>query len=102
RSALDLEHPPHRGLVGRVGPQAVDRLGRDGDEAPPTQGGEGVVQDGTASTNSSAASMKPNDSGVAKWSVRFSVFTVASGSFSASGSPGPAKSLSPMTISVGT
>ena len=31
------------------------------------------LTDGTASRNSSAASMKPNDSGVAKWSVRFSV-----------------------------
>ena len=55
---------------------------------------------GIASRNSSVASMKPNDSGVAKWSTLRSTFNVASGNAAASGSPGPAKSLSPITTSV--
>ncbi len=40
--------------------------------------------------------MNLNDSGVAKWSVPFSTSSRASGSFSVRGSPGPAKSFSPM------
>ena len=41
--------------------------------------------------------MNPNDSGVAKWSTLRSVRSVAFGRPSTSGSPGPAKSRSPIT-----
>ena len=45
--------------------------------------------------------MHPKSFGVAKWSTLRSVTSWASGSASTSGSPGPAKSLSPMTTSTG-
>src|SRR4029079_12898106 len=100
-STFDLEDPPYGGDVEGIGAQPVDGLGREGDEPAPSEQSGGVPDvtaagrhPGAAARNSRAASMKANDSGVAKWSVFFSTTSVASGKASTSGSPGPAKSLS--------
>ena len=109
RPALHREEPPDRRLVAGVGAEAVHGLGRERDEPAGPQHGDRRRsrrldrrrQAGTASRNSRAASMKANDSGVAKWSVPFSTTSRASGSSSVRGSPGPAKSLSPMQTRTG-
>ena len=44
--SLRLEDPPHRLRVEGVGPEAVDRLRREGDRLAPLQGGGGTTKGG--------------------------------------------------------
>ena len=87
-SVFDREDPAHGNGIRRVGREAVDGLGGDGDQPTGAQHCEcliEVVHRGMASRNASAASMNPKASGVAKWSTLRSVRRVASGSASANG-----------------
>src|SRR4029079_15091182 len=102
--ALDGEDPAHGVGVRGVCRQPVHRLRRNGHQTAGTEHGESLIDvthSETASRNCNVASMKPNASGVAKWSTLRNVRSVAFGNASASGSPGPAKSRSPITTNVG-
>ncbi len=115
RAALDLEDPRDGGHgSGRRRP-ARTRSRSASPPGRPAGGGRGERdvggdqgrhpasgQAGSASRNSSVASMKSNDSGVAKWSVRRRVTSRASGSASTRPSAGRTKSWSPTTTRTGT
>ena len=111
---LDGEDPARRRRVRRVGGEAVHGLGRDRDQSAAAQrvdrASTSVVTSPSRRQSSAgrrrgtraSASMKPNDSGVAKWSMlRSTTQRRVRAAPSTSGSPGPAKSRSPMTTSAG-
>ena len=73
RAALDVEDAAARGRVARRRPPSPYTVSVGMATSPPARSTSSAPVDvahaGTASRNSSAASMKPNDSGVAKWST---------------------------------
>src|SRR4029079_16486190 len=103
-SPFDGKDAMHGVGVRGVCRQPVHRFGWNGHQTTGTEHGErliDVTHSGTASRHCNGAAMKPNASGVAKWSTLRNVRSVAFGNASASGSPGPAKSRSPITTNVG-